>query len=311
MTRYILAAILITTAATGIGLQSIHADSGSCYAAPGGTPITGYAWSDNIGWIDLNCSNSGTCGTNNFGLTVAANGTVSGCAWSDNIGWISASSADIVGCPSGACISSISATTGSWSGWLKALSASDAQSGGWSGWISLSGTSPNYSVTVGSNGHLSGYGWDDTYGWIDFSRATTAFSCTPTYTCNGTIIQNSCDATKNVTCVSPTFCSTGSPVCVYPQPQPQATSGHSGHLEAKPSLIPKSATTKVYWNIINVQSCSVSGSNGDHWSGLSSAGMQSTAITSNTIYTLSCVEYDNTNYTESVTVNLLPVYQEK
>ena len=67
--------------------------------------------------------------------------------------------------------------------------------------------------------------------------AHTSFACTPTYTCNGNIIQNSCDSSQNVTCTAPTFCSPGVPVCLFPPPQDTSLgNGHSGHLEvaAKP-----------------------------------------------------------------------------
>jgi hypothetical protein len=51
------------------------------------TAITGWAWSDNIGWISLNCSNTSTCGTVNYGLSL--NGSlIQGYAWSDSVGWI-------------------------------------------------------------------------------------------------------------------------------------------------------------------------------------------------------------------------------
>ena len=61
--------------------------------------ITGYAWSDTIGWIDLNCSNSGVCATNPFGLSIDSGGNITGYAWSDSVGWISANGSDLAGCP--------------------------------------------------------------------------------------------------------------------------------------------------------------------------------------------------------------------
>ena len=95
------------------------AASAACTANTTGSPVTGYAWSETIGWIDLSCRNSGTCGTNPFGLYVAQDGTVSGCAWSENVGWVSASQGDLTGCPSGTCTSSMIPTA--WAGWLRAL----------------------------------------------------------------------------------------------------------------------------------------------------------------------------------------------
>jgi hypothetical protein len=59
--------------------------------------LGGDAWSDNIGWIDFQCSN----------VTVQNDGTITGAAWanpsddvagSNNIGWISFNSADTAVC---------------------------------------------------------------------------------------------------------------------------------------------------------------------------------------------------------------------
>lgn len=127
--------------------------------------LAGYAWSDNIGWIDFTCSN----------VPVRSDGKIEGYAWanpsddvagSNNIGWISFNSADTAPCGSAARISGTAL-----SGWAKALSA---DGNGWDGCISLSGSSPAYGVTVpggtDSSGGLAGYAWgSDVVGWIDFT----------------------------------------------------------------------------------------------------------------------------------------------
>ncbi|GEM_PF-2770070 len=65
--------------------------------------VSGFAWSDNIGWISFNCLNPGSdCSTTgNYGVVAPANppystkvteltnGSLKGYAWSENIGWIS------------------------------------------------------------------------------------------------------------------------------------------------------------------------------------------------------------------------------
>ena len=52
--------------------------------------ISGYAWSNNVGWISLNCTNSNSCATSNYGVHVnPSTGNFSGYAWNDNVGWIS------------------------------------------------------------------------------------------------------------------------------------------------------------------------------------------------------------------------------
>lgn len=178
-----------------------------------GENVSGYAWSENVGWISLNSlgcdadsngyTDSGTlCGGDNtttvshsYGVNVntsnkAAGGTgdFSGYAWSENIGWISFDPSDLVGCPSGTCVARIDWSTGIVTGWAKVLGAAPA----WDGWIKLGGDGLswngsacvgvsnnantnrcNYGIVISGN-KLSGYGWgggDGTVGigWIDFS----------------------------------------------------------------------------------------------------------------------------------------------
>ena len=286
------------------------------------TSIAGYAWSDNIGWIDLSCSNAGVCGTNPFGLSVNGSGIISGYAWSDNIGWISANSSDLIGCPSGSCTATLNG--GVLSGWLKALSADN---NGWDGWISLNGS--GYGPTV-ANGMFTGYAWgSDVIGWISFANAYTPCSVPTYYTCTGannqTITQNvtatNCQVTSTqtqTTCATPGYCLAtlpGSPVCQYPAAQAQATGGQTGDLTIRPSLIPKNGHVKIYWNIINVKNCEVKGSNGDDWIETTSgpSGESSAAIQQQTNYTLSCTPDDPNAppFTETAMVNIVPTYQER
>lgn len=50
--------------------------------------LTGYAYGENIGWISLNCSNTSSCGTNDYAVSNTSSGTLSGYAWSETVGWI-------------------------------------------------------------------------------------------------------------------------------------------------------------------------------------------------------------------------------
>lgn len=51
--------------------------------------LAGYAWSENVGWISFSCSNTNVCATKNYGVTIDPNtGEFSGRAWSENTGWI-------------------------------------------------------------------------------------------------------------------------------------------------------------------------------------------------------------------------------
>ena len=57
--------------------------------------LSGWAWSDNYGWISFSCTDGGSngediCSTSNYGVTVSTStGEFDGYAWSENIGWIS------------------------------------------------------------------------------------------------------------------------------------------------------------------------------------------------------------------------------
>ena len=72
--------------------------------------LSGYIWSDNIGWISLSCSNTSSCGTVNYGLSIETNSKLSGYAWSDNIGWITANESELSGCPQTPCRAKINGT---------------------------------------------------------------------------------------------------------------------------------------------------------------------------------------------------------
>ncbi|MEK7567459.1 MAG: PKD domain-containing protein [Patescibacteria group bacterium] len=133
--------------------------------------LSGYAWSDTVGWVSFNCTDVGTCGTSNYGVNIdIGTGSFSGYAWSDNVGWISFNASDVSGCPAGACTPTLNSVTGEVTGWAKALSAG----GGWDGFISLNcsnnggcGTS-NYSVAF-SGTVSSGYAWGDSVvGWMSW-----------------------------------------------------------------------------------------------------------------------------------------------
>ncbi len=132
--------------------------------------LSGYAWSDNIGWISMNCTDE-NCGSTNYGVRVAPDGTLSGYAWSDNIGWISFNAADVNGCLEAPCTPTLNRTTGEVTGWAKAIAGGGLNAGGWDGYIRLSGMSSSgdrYFVSV-TNCAWGGYAWgSDVVGWIDF-----------------------------------------------------------------------------------------------------------------------------------------------
>lgn len=162
--------------------------------------LSGWTWSENIGWISFNCTNTGNCGSSNYGVNVAANGSLSGYAWSENIGWISFNPSDVSGCPSGTCQANLD-TSGNLSGWARACAGTingncsgGSRADGWDGWIHLSGTASNgaaYGVSVAAC-NWSGYAWgSDVVGWIHFQG--TGYGVTGSGNgCASTIVINSC-----------------------------------------------------------------------------------------------------------------------
>jgi hypothetical protein len=133
--------------------------------------FSGYAWSDNLGWISFSGGS--------YGVAVKSDGTLYGYAWANpsddadvtnNIGWISFNAADTASCGTVATLTGTTIT-----GWAKVLSADGND---WNGCISLSGSAPAYGVTLPSgastSGSLEGYAWADNSvgGWISFNCDT-------------------------------------------------------------------------------------------------------------------------------------------
>lgn len=307
-------AFLMLASAMACALAMLLVSAAAVRAQSSESVMTGYAWSDTIGWMDLHCDNTDSCASNDFGITVAQNGDLSGYAWSEHIGWVSANQADLGGCPSGACKAKVSGNK--LQGWMRALAA---DGDGWDGWISLSGS--GYGPTL-SNGEFSGYAWgSDVVGWVDFSLARTGYNeCTPSiaYACvdESTIAVTSIDASCQQSVTYSTCehqCSNGA--CAAPPPPSfnEGANGLTGHLQIRPALVPRGFTTRVYWDVSGVESCSVTGTNGDSWSGVASGstGRVSGVINQQTLYTLTCEAYEGQTFDpETAFVNIVPIFQE-
>lgn len=128
--------------------------------------------------------------------------------------------------------------------------------------------------------------------------------CTPTNICSGNNVVNSCTGELVQACVAPSICSGGS--CIMPAPSVISW-------QVAPLLVPSGNTTHVSWEVRNVSSCSVSGTNGDSWTGLTGAEV-SGPINTQTVFTLHCIALAGSgaaNVTRSATVNIVPVFQEK
>ena len=85
------------------------------------------------------------------------------------------------------------------------------------------------------------------------------------------------------------------------------------NLRVVPSLVKSGATTKVNWSATNVTACTVTAPNGDSWDTILSAlgGEVSRPITTETTYTLRCIDLDEGIQTKTATVKIIPVFQEK
>ncbi|MCP6719243.1 MAG: PKD domain-containing protein [Patescibacteria group bacterium] len=208
--------------------------------------VSGWAWSENIGWISfnsINCDVNGNgiyegvsegapagCPTsgpvNSYGVNIdTATGTFSGYAWSENVGWISFNESELTLCPTGTCRAEINLSTNEVSGWARALNYGD----GWDGWIHLRDTSYGILRNPSAN-ELEDWAWSDVVvGWISFNcnNPETGDVCLtsdykvitfgtdtvpPTVSVQGAPIdwQNT-DATADISCSDPeTGCDTGS-----------------------------------------------------------------------------------------------------
>lgn len=134
--------------------------------------VSGWAWSENIGWVSFNSSDSGAGGGADYGVNIdESTGVMSGYAWSENIGWISFNAADLASCPSGACEAKVDTACAGGncevSGWARVL----ANGGGWTGFVSLRGA--DYGVYIDpATKDFHGWAWSDmVLGWLSFNSA--------------------------------------------------------------------------------------------------------------------------------------------
>ncbi len=270
-------------------------------SASGGNALTGYAWSDNIGWVSL----SGP----SYGVVINSNKTLSGYAWGDNIGWISFNASDVGGCGTAP---SYNPNNQALSGWARALNT------GGDGCISLSGS--GYGVML--NGSHT-YAWgSDTVGWLDFAYSTNpcpngngqsgqCTSCDPGYTLIGGVCYVQCPNGQGAA-GSCTSCNSGYALsggnCVLP------AGSITKNLKAVPPRVKSGDKTTLSWTTTGMTSCSLKRS--DTGATVSTAlsspanGVDATNIIQTTTFTLTC--QDNVqSYTSTATVGLLPVFQEK
>jgi len=177
--------------------------------------ITGWMWSDTIGWISVSGSGSG--------LTINSDGTITGWAWSDTIGWIKFGG--LSGFPTGSGTQALNAQMNglTMTGWVRACGGMDdirpnqtdpnnsctnaagTRSDGWDGWIYLGSTGHGDGITF-TSGSASGYAWgSDVVGWI--TPYNMSISCTSSSMCSSNGSQSIYTDTQCQT--TSTFCSSG------------------------------------------------------------------------------------------------------
>lgn len=170
--------------------------------------VSGWAWSENIGWISFNstdCDSNDNGVTDNgnypdcpvglsskpYGVNLDSSNKLSGQAWSENVGWISFNESETGNPPSAdpcgsGCIAELEpavgiGTYGYLKGWARALAACDSipcpsagpgsNTGGWDGWIRFD-HGYNNAAYVDSDYKFRGWAWgSDDIGWISFNSS--------------------------------------------------------------------------------------------------------------------------------------------
>ena len=183
-----LIALSIVVLGTSLSLMIVYFEQSQMIKkveASSGDNVSGYAWSENFGWISFNCSNDSSCGTIDYGVNVDSDtGNFSGYAWGANTGWIDFS-------PVGPYpedpqnFVNYNSVTGVVTGWAKFLSLGD------DGWLKMSGAWNN-GVAIDSNGDFYGYAWngnsdDSGVGWISFNCLDSGICATSNYVVHGDI----------------------------------------------------------------------------------------------------------------------------
>ncbi|MBI4136233.1 MAG: hypothetical protein HY481_01645 [Candidatus Vogelbacteria bacterium] len=150
-------------------------------------PLSGWAWSSNIGWISFKGSNYGV-ELDDVGGGVSKTIGNNDYAWSSNIGWISFNSN--TGMPPDGGSAGVTLSSGNLTGWARACSVYptgicsgntlrlDSERGGWDGWIKMNPMNdPAYDVRLVGN-KSEGFAWGaDVVGWIDFCVNENTGAC--------------------------------------------------------------------------------------------------------------------------------------
>jgi hypothetical protein len=164
--------VIVSLAIIVIAGFALQKNENKALAADYGS-LTGYAWSDNIGWVQM----SNSANTIKVDLT---SGDLTGYAWSDNIGWINFAPAGPFPTDANNPQTPVKAnlSTGELSGWAQVVSIKDC-SGGWTGcgWIEMKSSSfgLKYDLNTGKIDATQAkykWAWSDDFGWFDFSQTS-------------------------------------------------------------------------------------------------------------------------------------------
>ncbi len=306
-----------------------HAQSQS-----GSTPVTGWMWSDNIGWVSLNCSNTNDCSPT-WGLSLSGS-AVTGYAWSDNIGWIKFGELGPTFPAGGGSATEAAFSGGNFSGWARACTGTTSgnctnkigRTDGWDGWISLSGTSPTYKVDTDANAsylpQTSGAWGSEVVGWLG-AKVTATASCVPTTkSCTDSTHYSgytdaSCNEYQPGECAPSSFCQDPGGACV------QISVGGCLSIGVNPGppldcidevskgRLDGTGKATLYWRSIpsTLDGCTLKNTSGATVdTGLSGDYTTPTLTTGSYTYTLTCTLNGDTVITKQVTVSPLPVYEE-
>lgn len=213
--------------------------------------MSGFAWSDTIGWVSFNCTDTNSCASSNYGVNLdTVTGNLFGYAWSEHIGWIKFGG--LSGFPSGSGSSPQNAqlVSNNLIGFARACAGTSvgdcstmtSRTDGWDGWISLNGT--GYGVTL-SGSNFQNYAWgSDIVGWLQWN---------PSF---GGVVLGSASL----------------PIINF---------------SANPTSVPSGSASTLTWTSANATSCLASGG----WTGSKSpsGGSESTgSLTVDTSYSLTC-----------------------
>lgn len=166
-------------------------ENSSVQAQSANVPVTGWAWSSNIGWIKMAGDKLDRFPWENPVTYNSETGDVSGYAWSSNIGWIDFSNVQ-------------GNSDGSITGSAKALAANGS---GWDGEIWMSGNKTNgdpwedpdgiVGVRIDNN-QVKGFAWGGpVVGWVKFDGLFSLGDDPENPECTGTCIDGPTDPTDS------------------------------------------------------------------------------------------------------------------